>query len=334
MVYHSKKDWLQDVFAFDDYHAAPDGGVGLVEPLPGSPFLFAEVVGQFDYGTGRGFSRRYRRAGDLWLQTQQAILHAQAHSKAGADKRYCGAIAWCAFDYASLFSAQDHVKAPGVADVFRIPKLGASFYLSQVDPRVRPVIEPNFYWDFGPQSPSGPGDRAAIFSNCDRLVLTVAGKRHAVLHPDRAGFPNIEYPPFFANLSIDAAARPELRIDGYVGDQLALSRSFSADPSQDQLSLRADDAELLADGSDATRLAFCITDRYGALRPFARGKVSLDIEGPGVIVGDNPFDLADAGGVGAVWIRTLPDAAGVIRVSANHPSFGTKSATISVKPSS
>ena len=25
MVYHSKKDWLQDVFAFDDYHAAPDG---------------------------------------------------------------------------------------------------------------------------------------------------------------------------------------------------------------------------------------------------------------------------------------------------------------------
>ena len=66
-------------------------------------------------------------------------------------------IAWCAFDYASLLHSYNGVKCPGVADVFRIPKLGASFYRAQIDPRIRAVIEPSFYWDFGSHSPSGPG---------------------------------------------------------------------------------------------------------------------------------------------------------------------------------
>ena len=46
-----------------------------------------------------------------------------------ANPRICGVIAWCAFDYASLVNSYNTVKTPGVADVFRIPKLGASFYL-------------------------------------------------------------------------------------------------------------------------------------------------------------------------------------------------------------
>jgi len=32
---------------------------------------------------------------------------------------------------------------------------------------MRLVIEPNFYWDFG------PGELAAIFSNCERLELSI-----------------------------------------------------------------------------------------------------------------------------------------------------------------
>ena len=36
-----EQEWHQDVFAFDDYHAAPDGSVGIREPLPGVPYLIA-----------------------------------------------------------------------------------------------------------------------------------------------------------------------------------------------------------------------------------------------------------------------------------------------------
>jgi beta-galactosidase len=329
---YSTKDWLQEVYAFDDYHSAPDGSVGVREPLPGVPFFLAEGVGQFAYGTGKGgFGRKYRRAGELKVQQQQAIWHAQIHDRAQSNARTAGVVAWCAFDYASLVNPYNAMKCPGVADVFRIPKLGASFYQAQVDPAVRPVIQPSFYWDFGPQSPSGPGQDAAIFSNCDRLELWIGGKLHSSVLPDRANYPHLKYPPFFAKLTLDGTGKPELRIDGFLGAKRVLSRSFSSDPAHDELWLKADDGTLIADGSDATRLVFRAVDKFGAPRPFVTGEVSLDLSGPGVIVGDNPFRWDDSGGAGAVWIKTLPNCAGRIKVTATHASLGKKSVEIKVR---
>lgn len=210
------------------------------------------------------------------------------------------------------------MKYPGVADIFRIPKLGAAFYQSQVDPRVRPVIAPNFYWDFGAQTPEGPGKHVAIFSNCERLEIFIDGKPHSTLHPHTAAFPNTKYPPFFADLVMDGAAKPELEIRGFVNDKMVLSRFFSSDHSTDRIWLHADDAELQGDGSDATRLAFGVVDKFGAPRPFAGGKLSIELEGPGQIAGDNPFDLDASGGMGAVWIRSLSNARGTIHLRAKH----------------
>jgi beta-galactosidase len=323
-------DWSQDVFAFDDYHAAPDGGVGILDPVEGFPYMIAETVGQFNYRAGKGFNRTYRRAGDIAEQMDQALFHAQAHDRVADHKRIAGAIAWCAFDYASLLNAYQGVKCPGIADVFRLPKLGASFYLAQVDPSVRLVIEPNFYWDFGPQTPSGPGEHAAIFSNCERLELSIDGHSRAVLHPDRAAFPNLKHPPFFADLKLDGSAHPDLRIDGYVKNARVLSRSFSSDHAADRLWLHAEDTELVRDGSDATRLHFAAVDKFGAQRAFATGAVSLKIDGPGEIVGDNPFSLDDNGGAGAVFVRTVAGRGGRIRVEAHHAMLGSANVEIDV----
>jgi beta-galactosidase len=334
MTAHSLPGWRQDVFALDDYHSAPDGSVGILPPLPGAPYLLSETVGQFSYAAKNGFNNKYRRAGDLKLQTSQALYHAQAHSRAAAHPRMAGVIAWCAFDYASLINPYNGVKCPGVADVFRIPKLGASFYQAQVSPEARPVIQPNFYWSFGNQSPRGPGQQAAIFSNCGRLEVFVAGRSVASVRPDRENYPHLSYPPFFCDLEIDDATvktRPDLRIDGYAGSALALSRSFSSDLGKDQLFLAADDAELLGDGADATRLVFKVVDRFGAERAFAGGEIVFEISGPGLLLGDNPFTLMDdTGGVGAVWIKTVPGGRGLITVKAVHSSLGEKSVVIGV----
>ncbi|MGH9588894.1 MAG: glycoside hydrolase family 2 TIM barrel-domain containing protein [Terracidiphilus sp.] len=319
--------WHQDVFAYDDYHSAPDGSVGILPPVPGYPYLISEAVGQFNYG-GKGFGRKYRRAMDAGVQMRQALLHAQAHSKAAADGRISGVIAWCAFDYESLMNASETIKCPGVADVFRIPKLGASFYKAQVDAKVRLVIEPNFWWDFGEQTPSGPGRQASIFSNCERLEIYLDGKLRARLDPDRTGFGGIEYPPFFADLTVETGTRPELRIDGFVGGKLVLSRSFSADRTSDRLWVRADDAELPANGVDATRVSFGVEDKFGALRAFAAGEVRLTADGPGEIVGDRAFRLEDCGGGAAVWVKTLAGRTGVIRVEARHNALGAKTVEI------
>lgn len=130
MVRDSTEGWLLDVFAYDDYHSAPDGTVGVVPPLPGVPFFFSEAVGQFSYGD-HGFNNKYQRAGDVALQQKQALYHGQVHDRGASDSRYGCVIAWCAFEYGSLMRAYEGVKYPGVADVFRVPKLSASFYRAQ-----------------------------------------------------------------------------------------------------------------------------------------------------------------------------------------------------------
>ncbi len=294
--------------------------------------MLAEAVGQFNYTNRKGFDSYYRRAGDATTQQVQAIRHAQAHSRAAANPRICGVIAWCAFDYASLVNSYNTVKTPGVADVFRIPKLGASFYLAQVDPKLRPVIEPSFYWDFGPHTPKGPGRHAAIFSNCDQLEVFVGGQRHSTLRPDTENFPYLKHAPFFADLELEGPAHPELRIDGYVGNRAVLSRSFSSDPAADQFFLAADDSVLTGDGADSTRVVFKIVDKYGADRAFATGEVRFEMDGPAVIVGDNPFKLDDSGGVGAIWIRTVSNGRGKVRLSASHSVLGGKSVELEVRP--
>ena len=329
MDIYGLKNWAEDVYAYNDYsHDEKTGLLKLRAPLPGVPFFLTETVGQL-VGPGATIGHKYRRAADVDIQMRQAVYHAQAHEQAASFPTNSGVVAWCAFDYSSGENPFNQIKCPGVADVFRIPKLGATFYQSQVSPSVRPVIEPNFYWDFGPQMENGPGKNVAIFSNCERLDIFVDGKKVATALPDRANFPHLKYPPFFCDLEVTPehiskrkTASPELRIDGYVGDAVALSRTFSADVKQDQFSLVADDDTLVADDSDATRVVFRVLDQYGAQRRGANGTVSFEISGPGSIVGDNPFTLLDdSGGVGAVWIKTVPGNTGAIEVRAFYSSW-------------
>jgi beta-galactosidase len=57
--------------------------------------------------------------------------------------------------------------------------------------------------------------------------------------------------------------------------------------------------------------------------------VSLTIDGPGEIVGENPYGLV--GGAGAIWIKTKPEP-GVIHLTARHPYLPKKEISITVSP--
>ena len=78
-------------------------------------------------------------------------------------------------------------------------------------------------------------------------------------------------------------------------------------------------------------MAFRAVDGYGAPRPYVTGEVTLAVSGPAVLIGESPFDFAAAGGVGAVWIRSLPGSAGHIAVSASHPVLGDGVARVRVR---
>jgi beta-galactosidase len=327
-------DYQQDVFGEDDYSSAT-GPDGLKEPVlqppvdgAGKPYLVSEAV-----GTLSGPAKYYRRTDSQAVQQGQATAHARVHDIAASDDRYCGLLAWSGFDYPSGSGNQyQGVKYTGVVDLFRIPKPGAAIYQAQADPRLTPVIAPAFYWDFGPASPVTSLPAAMICANLDRLEIYVGGEHFATVTPDTAGYPNLAYPPSFVDFrAVDGSALPELRIDGFLGPVKVASRSFASDPAGDVLRLAADDAEIEGDGVDATRLAFRAVDRHGAPRPYVTGQVTLDVDGPAVLVGDNPFDFAAAGGAGAAWIRSLPGSPGTVTVQASHPDLGRAVARVRVR---
>jgi beta-galactosidase len=321
--------WAEDVFAYNDYHSWR-GRARLKRPLPRVPYLVSEAVGALDGPP------RYRWTDPDGTLAVQARMHAQVHDIARGDPGYAGLLGWAAIDYASLNGGSrvwHGLKTAGVTDTFRVAKPGAAVYRAQLDPRVRPVIVPAFCWDFGPGSPPrGPGPQAMIATNCDRLEIYAGGQHLATGFPDRAAYGHLAYPPVCADLTVDGTARPELRIDGYLGGQLAATVLMSADTGRDRLWLAAADHSIEADGSDATRITFRAVDAYGHRRPHVTGLVTLAVAGPATLIGDNPFPFGSYGPVGGAFLRSRPGQAGEVVVTATHPVLGVAEARITVIP--
>jgi beta-galactosidase len=321
MDIHSTSGWAQDVFAFNDYSVNSVGEAYLQSPLPGVPYLVTESVGVVDTKPYQHFTWTDSPS----LLVRQAELHAQAHNAALSINSYLGLLGWAGFDYASLQGVPSRVKWAGVADTFRVPKPGAGFYQSQVSPQVRPVIAPVFFWEAGgvePQEATLNG-KSVICSNCEQLEIFIDDGHVTTGLPavDNPLYSNLKYPPFL--VSIPVTDNPAvLYIRGYVGGQQVAELKMSSDTSQDRLGMTVDDSVILADGSDMTRVVFRAQDAYGNQRRYTSGDVTLSLDGPGTLIGDNPFGLGTYGGLGAVWVRSVSQQPGTIAVTAEHPELG------------
>ncbi|MDQ3513127.1 MAG: glycoside hydrolase family 2 protein [Chloroflexota bacterium] len=310
---------LEDVFTINDFNPA--------ELTP--PFHARWLVTEF---IGHMFPTKH--ADNVGRVQEHVRRHADIHDQIGQDPRFAGGIGWCAFDYNTHreFGSGDRVCYHGVSDIFRIPKPAAGFYASQRDPADGIVLEPAFHWALGDHSGGGGIGTGLICSNCDRLKLFVGDRLVDEVLPDRAHFPHLPHPPFVSDklVGLWGQAWHDLTIEGYLGDALVVTRRMAADGVDRQFHLEPDDdTGLVGDGSDMTRVVLRVADAFGNPRPFATGAIALSIEGPGEIVGENPFDLV--GGVGAVWLRTREDA-GTIRLTATHPVLGTRTVEIAVAP--
>ena len=311
-----RRDWAEDVFGFNDYRLTARGDATLLPPLPGVPYLITESVGVLVANP-----KHFTWTDPPAQLARQAALHAQAHNVAGSDRRYCGLLAWAGFDYLSLMGQPGSVKWAGVADGFRVPKPGAAVYQAQADPRVRPVIAPVFFWELGDAQPVA--SRVMIASNCERLEVFVDGGHVVTARPeaDSPLYRHLAHPPFL--VSLPAPAGPsELLIRGYAGGRPVAQLKMSSDPAGDHLAMTADDPAITADGSDATRVVFRALDAHGNQRRYQAGRVDLTLDGPGELIGDNPFAFGEYGGLGAVWVRSLAGQPGSVSVSAAHPVLG------------
>jgi beta-galactosidase len=258
--------------------------------------------------------------------------HARVHDQLASDKRYAGGIGWCAFDYNTHynFGSGDRICYHGVSDIFRIPKPAAFFYRSQCDPEEDIVLEPCFNWSQGDQSWGQGIRKATICSNCDHLKFYVKGEFKLEADPDRKTYPHLRYPPFVVDLlGQHLEDWGDLRIDGYLNGKMVASTTLPGNDTDAELRVEPDDRELAGDGIDSTRVVLKVVNTEGTWRPFSSASVALEIEGPGEIIGENPFSLS--GGVGAVWIKAK-EGSGTIRLSARHPYLREQTVEIRVKP--
>jgi beta-galactosidase len=272
-----------------------------------------------------------KRTDDVGHVAEHVLRHARVHNQLASDERYAGGIGWCAFDYATHanFGSGDRICYHGVSDIFRIPKPAAALYKSQCDPREEIVLEPGFGWSWGDR-PGGNGPGVVpVCSNCDHLKVYVGSELKTEADPDRQQFAHLAHAPFMVDLSACRFDRwGDLKIEGYLDGKLVATKTLSGRGADAQLHVEPDDTELAGDGSDSTRVVLRVTDEYGSPRQFSSGSVSLAIQGPGEIIGENPFALV--GGVGAVWVRAL-QSPGTIRLTAQHAYLGTKTVEIQVK---
>jgi beta-galactosidase len=329
MNIHAVKGWAQDVFAYDDYNH-PHGPVQLLPPVPGVPYLITEAVGVVGF-VPKHFLWTDRTA---WL-ARQATMHAQAHAQAAADPRYCGLLGWCGFDYSSLMGpGPDHIKSPGVADMFRTPKPAAAIYQSQTDPQTRSVIVPVLAWDFYSDAPPpGPGPNLMIATNCDRIEVRADGA--AVPVEPGTQYAGLAHPPVFARVS-GSGPGPigELEFAGFVGGRQVAAMRMSSDPGGFRLAAQADDEEIVANGSDATRVSFRVVDAFGNQVRYRSGEVSLRLSGPATLVGEERFPFAEYGGPGAVWVRSITHQTGTATLVASHQALGSSRVSIRMVASS
>ena len=216
----------------------------------------------------------------------------------------------------------------GVADFFRERKPAGGFYKSQCDPEEEIVLEPAFHWARNDESTTFT--KALVSSNCDNLKFYLKDKLIVDAKPDRETFKYLKYPPFSPNLdkACDLSALwSDLRIDGYIGGKLVISRQYSGRGLDQKFALLPDDTALVADGADTTRVVFRVTDEFDNIRPYAGDPIELTLDGPAEIIGDNPFALV--GGTGAIWIRTKQQAGPVV-LSAKHPRLGEQKVTFTL----
>jgi len=314
--YFQESEFLEDVFTMNDFDFP-------LKPPNHPRYLNTEFVGH---------TYPVKTTDDNVRHREHTIRHARVHDQLASNPQYAGGIGWCAFDYNthSDFGAGDRICYHGVADIFREPKPAAGFYKSQCDPQEEIVLAPAFHW--APSDEARQFTVAMICSNCDHLKLYAKHgddwRLFAEADPDREQFKHLLHPPFSIDLTKVDLKWSDLRVDGYIDGKQIISRTYSGRGADQKFSLHPDDLELYADGADATRVVFRVTDEFGAIRPYANDPIVLSLEGPAEIIGDNPFALI--GGTGAIWVRAKEEP-GMVTLTARHPRLGSQTITFMLR---
>jgi beta-galactosidase len=295
--------FLEDVYTYNDFSNT------VLEPTE-QPYLITEFAGHM-FPT-KDFDHEERLI-------DHALLHAKIQDLQMGNPKIAGAIGWCAFDYATHieFGSGDRICYHGVMDIFRNPKWAAYFYQSQQDPSRQIILQAATYWTMGDRS-AGGNDPLTVFSNCDQVEVIIGDHSLGKFNPDHKNYPYLNHPPFTIPIAHKYMAWVQsefhdLHLVGFVNGAPVKEQWIASNKLPNRLELMADTDQLIADGSDMTRVTCRVTDQYGNPLPYALKVIQFDIAGPAEFIGENPLPLI--GGSAGIYIRSQHQA-GVVLIHA------------------
>lgn len=287
---------LEDVYTYNDFSNT------VIDP-PTTPYLITEFAGHM-------FPTK------VWDHEERLIDHALLHARIQdgqlGNPRISGAVGWCAFDYATHkeFGSGDRVCYHGVMDLYRLPKWAAYFYQSQQPPSRRIVLQPATHWTMGDRS-GGGNDPLTVFSNCDEVEAVIGENHLGRVKPNREIYPHLQHPPFTLPIPEKYSAWGQsefydLQLVGYIKGAPVAEHWVASNQLPTHLELSTDTDQLMADGTDMTRLIVRITDAYGNPLPYAVSVLNFELQGPAELIGQNPFPLV--GGQAALLVKSTHEA--------------------------
>ena len=307
-----ESELLEDVYGYNDFTDA------VLEPTH-TPWLITEFNGHM-FPT-KSFDNEAR-------QVEHALRHTRIQDQALRMGGVSGAIGWCMFDYNTHaeFGSGDRICYHGVLDIYRLPKFAAYAYASQQPPHERIILEPATFWTMGDRSVGG-NDPLHVFSNCEEIDVYANTEHIGRFTPDRENFPALPHPPFVVSgMGMRwGDAFGDLRVVGYINGEAVAERRIAGDGQPSRLELTVDDDNLMADSADMTRIVVRLVDQYGNRLPYVNRVLTFSLEGPGILIGENPFALI--GGQAALYVRTT-HTPGKITITAQMPRL--KSQTVQI----
>jgi beta-galactosidase len=270
----------EEVLTVNDYTDLPQWP----QPVTVKPWLITEYgdAEQFPVWSGQ---RDLLRFAFRWMRFLDGLY---------THPEIAGGIGWAAFDYNSPeFRTPLAVTAHHcVDDLFRLPKGFAVYALaSQADPAV-----------YGPMvkimSRATPNTGEVwVASNAQEVELLVNGKSLGRAKP--AEYPHAPHPLF--HFKLGSFASGELEARAWIGENRVATDIVRTPGRARKLSLQADDAKLIADGADMTRVVVSALDEQGTVAFREDRRVSIEVAN-GRFVGENPIHLE--GGRVAFYVQT------------------------------
>ncbi|HLV88267.1 MAG TPA: glycoside hydrolase family 2 TIM barrel-domain containing protein [Candidatus Sulfotelmatobacter sp.] len=233
-------------------------------PLPATdkPWLISE------FGSARQFP--------VW-EDEDALL-AQSNMWMGhfdalyAHPEMSGAIGWAAFDYSTPeFNAPVGATAYHcVEDIYRLPKGFVAYALaSQMDPDLYgPMVHILSYWEQATPE-------LLVASNAEEVEVRINGK--SIGRQRATGFTHLPHPLFKFKLG-DAYRPGVVEAWAYRHGEVVAHQKLLSPQAAKRLTIVTDDASIVADGGDATRVVVYAMDSNGTVVPYEDRRISIHVE--------------------------------------------------------